>query len=472
MKMPDKAAACRFFDIAKNGETNLTLNKNMRLELTVESFGAQGEGICRYEGMAVFVARALPGERILAQITKVEKRYAYAHLVEVLEPSPDRIVPVCPYEKQCGGCVCQHMSYEAQLCFKREQVQGCISHIAGLDVEVQPVLGADHPWKYRNKISMPVAGEPGNVLMGYYAQRSHRVVDVHGCLLAREPADIVCETVREWMNTYRIAPYHEETHKGLIRHVVMRINRLGEAMVVLVANGDALPHAKELQEMLLQRVPKMVSLCLSVNKKSGNVILGDRYSVIWGQERLRDELCGNAFLLSPLSFFQVNPEQTEKLYATALEFAQLSGNELVADVYCGAGTISLMLARKARKVIGIEVVPDAIRDAKHNAKMNGVENAGFYCGTAETVLPQMVSEGLRPDVIVLDPPRKGAEAAVLEAVAKAAPVRVVYVSCNPATQARDAKILCEMGYQATKCQPVDMFCHTAGVENVMLFEKI
>lgn len=452
-------------------EPVLKLTKNARLGLTVESFGAEGEGVCRHEGMAVFVPRALPGERIIAQITRVEKRYAFARAMEILSASPDRVTPACPYARQCGGCTCQHMAYGAQLAFKRSQAEGCMRHIAGLSVPVQPVLGMQEPWHYRNKIAVPVSGTAENPLLGYYAPRSHRVVDVQRCLIAREEGNQVIAAVRRWMCEWQIAPYDEATHKGIVRHVMMRASRAGEVMAVLVINARTLPREQELIACLREGVPGLVSVCMSVNMRPDNVILGDSYRVLWGQERLRDTLCGNAFLLSPLSFFQVNPEQTERLYRTALDFAQLRGDETVADVYCGAGTITLMLARHAARVIGIEIVPDAIRDAKENARLNGVENAQFYCGAAEDVLPELVRQGLRPDVIVLDPPRKGADEAVLRAIAVAQPARVVYISCNPATQARDAKILCAMGYAAQRCQPVDMFCQTAGVENVMLFER-
>lgn len=447
----------------------MTLQKNMRLLMSVEDFGAQGEGICRHEGMAVFVPRALPGEKILAQIVKVEKRHAFARVIEVLEASPSRVEPECPYYVQCGGCVCQHMDYASQLRFKQKQVEGVMCHIAGLDIEVKPTIGMDEPWHYRNKTAMPVSGDTEKPVLGYYAARSHRVVEIEKCLIAREESDIANGVVRRWMLENGVKPYFEETHKGLVRHVMTRVSRAGETMVVLVINGDKLPHAEKLLEELKKALPKLISLCVSVNKQRGNVILGRSYEVLWGKERLPDTLCGHEFQLSPLSFFQVNPVQTEKLYGTALDFAALTGNELVADVYCGAGTISLMLARHAKHVVGIEIVPQAIEDAKENARRNGVDNAEFRVGAAEDVLPELVENGLRPDVIVIDPPRKGCEESVLMAIAKAKPKRVVYVSCNPATQARDAKILCENGYHAAACQPVDMFCQTAGVENVMLF---
>lgn len=446
----------------------MKLEKNARLELTVEAFGAEGEGVCHHEGMAIFVPRALPGERILAQITRVEKRYAFAKAMEVLLPSAQRVAPACPYAKLCGGCSCQHMSYAAQLDFKRAQVESCMRHIAGQHIDVQPVIGMENPWHYRNKISVPVSGEKGAPMIGYYAPRSHRVVNVEKCLIAREQGNCVIAAVGKWMQEFAIAPYDERTHTGLIRHVMMRVSRAGQVMAVLVVHGERVPHEGELVTHLQAAVPGLVSVCLSPNMRADNVILGKNYRVLWGEERLRDTLCGNDFLLSPLSFFQVNAEQTEKLYHTALQLADLHGYETVADVYCGAGTITLMLARHARQVVGIEIVPDAIRDAKANAKLNGIENAQFHCGAAEDILPALVEQGLRPDVIVLDPPRKGAEAAVLQAIAVAKPERVVYISCNPATQARDVKILREMGYAPTACQPVDMFCQTAGVENVCL----
>jgi len=450
----------------------MQLKKNMQLELDIDSFGAEGEGVARWEGMPVFVPGALPGERIRALILKAEKKYAFAKVTEVLRPSAQRVAPLCPHYRLCGGCSCQHMTYAAQLEFKRNQVEGCLRHIGGIEAVVRPALGMDTPWRYRNKTAMPVAGTAGSPLIGYYARRSHRVVDISGCLLSSESAERTVAVIREWMESAHIPPYNEETHTGLIRHVMTRVSRSGDLMAVLVINGKRLPAAEQLLEALRRHVPEMVSLCISVNQKRGNVILGDTYSVLWGRDRLEDTLCGSRFLLSPLSFFQVNPEQTEKLYQTALSFAGLQGNEQVADLYCGAGTISLLLARHAAHVTGIEIVPDAIRDAKSNAVLNQIGNADFICGAAEAVLPGLVDKGLRPDVIVLDPPRKGAENAVLQAILQAAPRRIVYVSCNPATLARDARILCESGeYAVTACQPVDMFCQTSGIETVLLLSR-
>ena len=450
----------------------MELKKNTRLELNIESFGAQGEGVAKYDGMPIFIPCALPGERVSALIVKTEKRYAFGKLLQVLSPSPSRTEPPCSCYPQCGGCVCQHMSYDAQLQFKRAQVENCMRHIAGIDVEVQPILGMEDPWHYRSKISMPVSGTWDHPLIGYYAQRSHRVIDTDTCLLAREPAERACRAVRQWITREGIAPYQEESHTGLLRHIMVRINRQGQLMLVLVINGKKIKQWESLLTILHDQVPELVSLCVSPNEKRGNVILGDSYQVLWGQERLREELCGNVFQLSPLSFFQVNPIQTEKLYGTALEFAGLRGNETVADLYCGVGSISLMLAKSSARVIGVEIVPDAVKDAVINARENKIENASFICGPSEAVLPDLVREGMRPDVIVLDPPRKGAEKNVLDAIVACGPSRVVYVSCNPATQARDARILVEGGYHPERCQPVDMFCQTAGVETVLLLSKI
>ena len=447
------------------------VTKNQKLTLTIESFGAQGEGVAKYEGMPVFVPYALPGEIADVLIVKTEKKYAFGKLLSINSHAPFRTEPSCPLFYKCGGCVCQHMSYAAQLEFKRAQVENCMQHIAGLNVSVLPVLGMEEPWQYRNKISMPVAGVTGNPQIGYYAQRSHRVIPVDRCLLAKDAADRACAVVKAWMVQERISPYQEETHTGLIRHVMTRMNRVGQLMLVLVINGRTLKKADILLKMLREQVPELVSFCISPNTKRGNVILGERCQTLWGQDRLDDTLCGNHFLVSPLSFFQVNPIQTEKLYQTALDFASLGGDETVADLYCGAGTISLMLAKHAAHVTGVEIVPAAILDAKENATRNGVDNVDFICGPAEQVLPDLVTQGMKPDVVVLDPPRKGAEKNVLDAIIASAPTRVVYVSCNPATQARDARILADGGYRAVKCQPVDMFCQTAGVENVLLMEK-
>ena len=447
------------------------LRKNDEITVTVERFGGE-MGIAHLDGLTMFVQGALPGETVTARAQKVEKTHAFLKTLRVLTPSESRVTPPCPYYEKCGGCVCQHMTYEASLSMKRERVRDALSRIGGLDVAVQPVIGMDDPWHYRNKTALPVGGEKGAPQIGFFAPRSHRIIDINGCLIAKRESDEVSAILRRWMEKFEIEPYHEETRTGLIRHVMSRVSRSGQVMAVVVATAASLPHERELTAMLRAGVPGLCSLYLNINRRGDNVILGPESRLLYGEERLQDTLCGLQYALSPQSFFQVNPVQTEKLYQTAVDFAGLTGNELVADLYCGAGTISLLLARHAKKVVGIEIVPQAIRDAEENARVNGVSNAEFHAAAAEDLLPQMVAQGLRPDVIVLDPPRKGCEEPVLRAIAAAAPRRVVYVSCDPATLARDAKILCANSYQADQCQPVDMFCWTGHCETVCLLSKI
>lgn len=446
------------------------MKKNDVTELLIRRLGGE-MGIAFCDGLTVFVRNALPGERVMARIERVQKNCAFARATEILESSPARREPLCPYYEKCGGCVCQHMTYEMSLDMKRDRVRDALLRIGQVDVFVPPVLGMEDPWHYRNKTSLPVGGEAGQPRIGYYAPRSHRIVNIDKCLIAMEESDQVLHIVRSWMEKFMVQPYDEISHQGVVRHVMSRASREKKVMAVIVATQRQLPHERELVAMLRSGVSGLASVCLSVNKRGDNVILGDNYHVLYGEERLHDTLCGFDFALSPLSFFQINPVQTEKLYYTALDFAALSGNELVADLYCGAGTISLLLAQKARQVIGIEIVEPAIRDAEENARRNGVKNVQFHAAAAEDLLPELVKKGLRPDVVVLDPPRKGCEEQVLRAILTASPKRVVYVSCDVATQARDAKILGEGGYKAVKCQSVDMFCHTGHVENVLLFEK-
>jgi 23S rRNA (uracil1939-C5)-methyltransferase len=446
------------------------LRKNDEITVTIERFGGE-MGIAHLDGQTLFVQGALPGETVIARAQKVEKTHAFLKTLQVLAPSESRVTPPCPYYEKCGGCVCQHMTYEASLQMKRERVRDALSRIGGLQADVAPVIGMDDPWRYRNKTALPVGGEKGAPQIGFYAPRSHRIIDIDGCLIAKKESDEVSAILRRWMEKFEVEPYHEETRTGLIRHVMSRVSRSGQVMAVVVAAAASLPHERELIAMLRAGVPGLCSLYLNINRRGDNVILGSESRLLYGEERLQDTLCGLKYALSPQSFFQVNPVQTEKLYQTAVDFAGLTGKELVADLYCGAGTISLLLARRAKKVVGIEIVPQAIRDAEENARVNGVSNAAFHAAAAEALLPQMVAQGLRPDVIVLDPPRKGCEEPVLRAIAQAAPRRVVYVSCDPATLARDAKLLCAMGYQADQCQPVDMFCWTGHVETVVLLSK-
>ena len=446
------------------------MRKNEILTLTCDALGANLEGVCRHDGMAVFVPGLLPGETAPVRITKVEKRFAYGRMESLPgTPSPDRRTPDCPAYPRCGGCSGRHMSYEATLEAKRQQVADCFQRIGRIPVDVPPVLGMADPSAYRNKTALPVGGSAENPCVGFFAPRSHAIIPIDRCPNAMPPADDLCRAVLAWMKANRVAPYNEETHSGLMRHIVIRVNRKGQAMVTLAVNGTSIPAAAALWAAL--EPLGAVSLILNENRERTNVILGRKFRTLYGQDTLEDVLCGLTFDLSPAAFFQVNPQQTEALYQTALDFAQLTPSDRLCDVYCGAGTISLMMARHCQEVLGIEIVPQAIDNAKANAARNGVTNAAFRCGAAEDVLPQLVDEGLHPDVIVIDPPRKGVEPAVIDAIAKAGPRRVVYVSCNVATQARDAALLTEKGYRLDKVQPVDMFCWTSGVECVVSFSK-
>ena len=446
------------------------MQKNEIFHLTAENLGADMEGVCRLGGIPVFVPGMLPGEDTDVRIVKAEKRYAFGRLESLpAAPSPDRRDPACPAYPRCGGCSCRHMRYKTTLAAKRQQVADCFRRIGGLDVDVLPVLGAEQPDAYRNKTSLPCAGAPDHPVLGFYAPRSHAVIPADRCPNAMPPSDRIMEAFRSWMLRFHIAPYRETDHAGLIRHLVIRVNRKGECMVTVVANAAALPHADDLRDAL---VPLgVVSLWLNENRARTNVILSDRFHLLYGRETLPDVLCGLTFDLSPASFFQINPLQTEKLYQAALDFAGLQSGDLLCDVYCGAGTITLMMASRCRRAVGIEIVPAAVENARKNAAANGISNAVFHAGKAEELLPALVADGLRPDVIVVDPPRKGLDAAVITAIVRAAPSRLVYVSCNPATLARDAALFHQAGFSVRKVQPVDMFCWTSGIETVCLFSR-
>ena len=447
------------------------MRKNDILTLTCEALGADMEGVCRADGMAVFVPGMLPGETASVRIVKDAKRYAFGKLEGApATPADIRREPDCPVYPRCGGCSCRHMSYEATLEAKRQQVADCFQRIGKLDVTVPPVLGMAEPSAYRNKTALPVGGTADAPCVGFFASRSHAIIPIDRCPNAMPPADDVCRAVLAWMKANRVAPYDEATHTGLVRHIVTRVNREHQALVTLAINGTSVPNAAALWQLL--QPLGVIGLVLNENREKTNVILGRKFRTLYGAGTLKDILCGLEFDLSPAAFFQVNPTQTEVLYQTALDFAELTPNDRLCDVYCGAGTISLMMARRCKEVLGIEIVPQAIENAKENAQRNSITNATFRCGAAEDILPSLVAEGLRPDVIVVDPPRKGLEVAVIDAIAKAGPRRVVYVSCNVATQARDAALLAERGYRLDKVQPVDMFCWTSGVECVALLSKL
>ncbi len=446
------------------------MRKNDEVTLTADAVGADMEGVARAEGMAVFVPGLLPGETADVRLVKVQPRFAFGKVVgNIVNPSPHRRTPDCPAWPRCGGCSCRHMDYAATLEAKRKQVEDCFRRIGHLEVEVPPVKGMADPFGYRNKTSLPVGGTAEEPVLGFYAPRSHTIIPAVHCLNAMPPAGDVAETFLAWMREHHLPPYQEETHTGLIRHLMVRVNRRKEAMAVVVINGRDLPHADELAERL--KPLGVVSLILNENREKTNVILGRQFRTLWGASTLEDTLCGLRFQVSPASFFQVNPQQTEVLYQTALDFAQLAPSDTLCDVYCGAGTITLMMASHVQQALGIEVVPQAIDNARENALRNGITNVDFHLGAAEEVLPKLVQQGLRPDVVVVDPPRKGLDPAVIEAMANVSPRRIVYVSCNVATQARDAALLKEQGYLPEKMQPVDMFCWTSGVENVMALTR-
>ena len=444
------------------------MRKNEIHRLTAEKLGAGMEGVCRLDGMPVFVPGLLPGEETDVRIVKTESRYAFGRVeTPPAVPSKDRRDPGCPVYPRCGGCSCRHMSYPLSLEGKRQQVQDCFERIGGIHVEVPPVLGMDRPDAYRNKTSLPAGGSAEAPVLGFYAPRSHAVIPAAACPNAMPPANEIAGRFLEWMKQYRIEPYMEETHRGLVRHLVIRVNRAGESMVTVVVNGSRLPHAEELADLL--KPLGTVSLWVNRNTARTNVILSDSFHLIYGRKTLPDILCRLRFELSPASFFQVNPLQTEVLYETARAFAGLKPHETLCDVYCGAGTITLMMARHCASAVGIEIVPAAVENARQNALRNGISNAVFHAGAAEVLLPQMVRDGLKVDAVVVDPPRKGLDPQVIRAIAEAAPSRVVYVSCNAATLARDAGLFREVGYAVQKVQPVDMFCWTSGIETVCLF---
>lgn len=451
------------------------LSKNQTLSLACDRLGAELEGVCKHQGQTVFVPGALPGELFEAKVLQVRPQFAFAKLLQVLMPSPDRREPFCPAYTPCGGCSGQHMRYEATLAAKRMQVLDCLRRIGGFslaEADVPPVLGAASPTHYRNKTSLPVGGTQETPLLGFYRRRSHDVVALDDCPVAMGDVPGVIAAVKAWMREYGIAPYREDTHEGLLRHVIVRTVRSGEALVLLVATRETLPGADWLIRRLQATVQGYRALHVSENRAPNNVILGKTCRKLHGEDAIFETLQGLSFEISPLSFFQVNPAQTEHLYRLAVEMAAPGAEDLVLDAYAGAGTISLCLARQCRRVLGLEIVPQAVESAKRNALRNGIDNAEFLVASVEERLPQLVAQGLRPDVVVLDPPRKGVEPAVIEALCQAAPRRIVYVSCHVPSQARDAALLAAGGYRFVACQPVDLFCYASGVENVLCMERV
>lgn len=495
--------------------------KNDTCVIEIIGMNHEGEGVGRVEGYTLFVSGALPGEQVEVKVLKTKKQYGYAKLLNVLQASPERVTPPCDIYEQCGGCQLQHLSYQGQLDWKRQHVIDALERIGKLSVakdldtdldtgkgadtgftleaitsleaslgdgvseeikgiKVLPTLGMAEPWRYRNKAQVPIGVAPdrstqsshssqeNSLIGGFYAKGSHRIIDMETCLIQHEQNDDVIAHIKEIGRNLGIAPYNEETGQGLLRHVVVRIGRTtGEIMVVLVTNGDRIPKVEEWIQAITSQIPQVTSICQNVNTRRTNVIFGDVTRVLWGREVIYDYIGNVKFAISARSFYQVNPEQTEVLYQKTVEYAGLTGNETVIDAYCGIGTISLFLAQHAKKVYGVEIVPEAIEDARVNAELNGMSHVQFEVGASEDVIPRWKEQGVEADVIVVDPPRKGCDAKLLETILEMKPERVVYVSCNPATLARDLRVLEDGGYKVVEAQPVDMFPHTTHVECVV-----
>ncbi len=443
------------------------LEKNKIYRARIEGYTSEGLGVARIDGQAVFVHRALRGEDCDVLLLKVLKNAAFGKVVKVHEPSPHRVEPDCPYYGKCGGCDFRHMDREEELYAKKTRVQDALRRIGGSDVQVEEILAGER-LHYRNKSQFPIAAD-GTV--GFYKARSHQVIPVENCLLQKVDTNNVQLKFDRYIRLYNVSCYDERTRQGLLRHLYVRSNGAGESLVCIFANGRELPHEAELVALLREASPRIVGVVLGVNTQPTGAILGKEYRTLWGTDVLTDELCGLTFRLSVPSFYQVNREMAEVLYDKAVEFAALTGTETVLDLYCGAGAITQVMARHAGRVIGAEIVPEAIEDAKANAERNGVENVEFFCGDASAVAADFAAKGLCPDVICVDPPRKGLAPEVVRAAAQMAPRRIVYVSCDPATLARDVKLFAAEGYGAVRAAAVDMFPGTANVESVVALER-
>ena len=443
----------------------IPVRRGQSCEIHIERLGTSGEGVGRYENFTVFVPNALPNERVLAVIEEVKKTYARGRIRKILHESPARVSPRCEIYDECGGCQLQHLSYEEQLHAKRAQVVDALTHIGKLpQIPVNATLRADDPWNYRNKMQFPIGLHKGRLVVGCFAQGSHRIINTENCHIQRSANNDLANAVREIAEKLHIPVYNEDTHKGILRHIVGRVGRGNDLMAVIVTATKQLPRAKEFVRMLRERLPNLVSVHQNIQTYRNNVIMGRDTELLWGRPTILDALGRLNFHISPRSFFQVNTRQAERLYEQALAYADLHGTETVIDAYCGTGTITLFLAQKARKVYGIEIVQPAILDARKNARDNHVKNAEFIVGDATAVMPALYKQGIRPDVVVVDPPRAGCTEIVLRTFANMKPRRIVYVSCNPATLARDLAILKDLGYITQEVQPVDLFPQTSHVE--------
>ncbi|ELC8364665.1 23S rRNA (uracil(1939)-C(5))-methyltransferase RlmD [Clostridium perfringens] len=453
------------------------VEKNKEYIFDIISQGYEGEGIAKIDNKyPIFIEGALKGEKVKVRIVKVNKNFAYGKLMEVLEASEERVNPPCAIYKRCGGCKLQHASYKAQLDFKWDRVKDCVSKIGKLDPSiVKYPLGMEEPWRYRNKVQLPIGLINGEVKIGFFAPRSHDIIDMESCLIQDEIGDKVVKLTREWIEKFNIRPYNvdgEYDEKGIVRHIMIRRGfTTNEVMVVLVTNGEKLPHKEEFVDLMVKNIPGIKSVIQNINSKKTNVILGLESKTLWGEDTISDYIGDFRFNISPLSFFQVNPTQTEVLYGKALEYANLTGNEEVFDAYCGTGTITLFLSQKAKKVYGVEIIPQAIDNAWINAKENKVENVEFFVGESEVVIPDLINKGVKADVVVVDPPRKGCDKKLLDAITNIDAKKIVYVSCDPSTLGRDLKVLEENGYKTLEVQPVDMFPNTSHVECCVKLKK-
>ena len=443
------------------------LQKNERYTVTIDAYSSEGLGVTRIDGQVVFVHGGVRGEECIVQILKVLKQVAFARVVEVLSPSEARQTPDCPHFPACGGCQLRHITYEEELQAKRQKVEDALRRIGGADITVDTIYGSEETMRYRNKSQFPIDAA-GSI--GFYRARSHQVIEAEDCLLQTETANAAAAALRGYMKRFAVSGYDEKTGRGLLRHLYVRTGAEGNALICLIVNGKKLPHEDELVTMLREACPKTVGIVLNSNTKDTNVILGDKYRTIWGESRLTDTLCGHTFSLSVPSFYQVNRPQAERLYRLGVEFADLKGDELVLELYCGTGTITLTMAPHAGKVIGAEIVPEAIEDAKENARRNGIDNVEFLCGDAADIAAKFTREGLKPDIIVVDPPRKGLDEAVVEALLAMDPQKVVYISCDCATLARDSKRMAER-YTLSKAVAVDLFPRTMHIETAALLER-
>ncbi|RYL93412.1 23S rRNA (uracil(1939)-C(5))-methyltransferase RlmD [Sporolactobacillus sp. THM7-4] len=452
----------------------IPVTRNDQVEVTFTDLTQGGSGVAKIEGYTLFIPGGLPGEKAKVQVLKTKKGYGYARILEFTQISKDRVDAPCPFYDECGGCHIQHISAAGQLAYKRDIVKNALERIGGLiGIPVSETLGMDDPWRYRNKIQVPVAWQNGHFAFGFYKKRSHDIVDMDHCIITDPVIDEVVQKARRIAEEKGVTPYDEVHNRGVLRHIMARIgSKTGEVMVVFVTRTADLPFRKAFIKELTETYPQIKSIVQNVNTKRTNAIFGDETKTLWGRDVIYDQIGDVTFSISARSFFQVNPVQTEMLYGKALEYAQLTGEETVIDAYCGIGTISLFLARKAKQVYGVEIVPEAIEDARKNTELNKITNAHFEAGKAEDVIPKWRDEGIKPDVIVVDPPRKGCEASLINTMIAMKPKRIVYVSCNPSTLARDLKLLVAGGFEVKKVQPVDMFPQTMHVECVVLMSRI